>query len=172
MPASCIARKDNSTSLRVAVTSDLPSLFPMPNSMLSNLLMYLRKVPLGDGVELYERPGHKDRNPWESALTLRKRTRYHRVSPPGMIHTRRVDSTEKSNRNCSPSCPGDERRWVTGWRCQPLRCVRIQTKQLGRRKETYNGDGIRGMKRRRGGGYKHRSGCGGRVEGCGRRRGI
>jgi len=55
MPASCIAKKDNSTSFRVATTIDLPSLFPIPNSMLSNLLMCLRKEPLTDGTGLYER---------------------------------------------------------------------------------------------------------------------
>jgi hypothetical protein len=55
MPASCIARKDNSTSLRVATTSDFPSLLPIPNSMVSNLSMCLRKEPLADGIGLCER---------------------------------------------------------------------------------------------------------------------
>jgi len=71
MPASCKARKDNSTSLRVAITSDLPSLFPIPNSMLSNLLMCLRKVPLVDGTGLDERLTSE---PWENALNIRYAT--------------------------------------------------------------------------------------------------
>ena len=72
MPASCMARKDNSTSLRVAITSDLPSLFPIPNSTLSNLLMCLRKVPLVDGTGLYERLAS---DPWENRLNIRNATK-------------------------------------------------------------------------------------------------
>lgn len=45
MPESSIARKDSSTSFRVLIAIRLATLFPIPNSRLSKLARFLRKVP-------------------------------------------------------------------------------------------------------------------------------
>lgn len=58
VPESNAAKKDSSTSRQMLIIIDFASLFAMPNSTLSNLVIFFKKVPLTDN------PGLESRLSW------------------------------------------------------------------------------------------------------------